>query len=516
MLAAVAGLLLLIIGVAGRRWDPQSRRNFVISVEGFSVPVTRLEQPGATRAGDAVIVHGLSANRGLMMSLGRALARNGFAVYLLDVSGHGDNTDPFTFATAEQSTAATIGDLAARGEIHPERAVLVGHSMGGDIVIRLADRVPFAATVAISPGPLVPMPPILDRVRPYELPGQLPRNLLVISGGVDLPLFDWAAHQLIATQGGARETPEDFAAGTARSARTLPWATHTGLVFRKEMAPMIRSWFLHDSSGISPFVEAGPIEWTRPALPLGVILLFPAVATLCAAGCAPKREPIAAPVSIASPFRFLKSWAASAILIALVLHWVSPLGFLRIATGNYLAAFLLCHAIVFLVLQRGPGQVGNAFSFALRTALPMAGAVGVGMILAIGWAVSGEWGDLWMNGARWWRFLLLAPLLLPYFVVEESLLGERGAAWSGSATVRRWLAYFTRRGIIWLAMLAALLFLHGSEILVLVMGLVFLGFSLAQRAAGDTIRQRFGNAEAAAVFDAILAAWFLAAVFPLM
>jgi len=508
------------VGLAGRRWDPQVRSNFVVSEAGFTVPVTRLEQPGVARVGDAVMVHGLSANRGVMMSLGRALARNGFAVYLLDVSGHGDNTDSFSFAAAEQSAGAAIRALAARGEIHPERAVLVGHSMGGDIVIRLADRAPFAATVGISPGPLVPMPRILDQMRPYEMPGQLPRNLLVLSGGADLPLFDWAAHQLIATRGGPRESPGDFAAGTARTSQTLPWATHTGLVFRKDTAQMICAWFARTRNASPSFIEAPYADWTRPALPLGIILLFPAVASLWA-GIFPRSEAksLMTDTQGQSPFRFLAAWSVAAILVAVILHWFSPLAFVRIATGSYLAAFLLGHTIAFWLWQRRTQrEIAALLANELTRGSQLAGgaALGVAAILAIGWAVSGEWGDLWMNGARWWRFLVLAPLLLLYFLVEESMLGGIAAGGQSSAIWRRWLAYFTRRGILWLAMLAALLFLHGTEILVLVMGLVFLGFSLAQRAAGDAVRGRFGSAEAAAGFDAILAAWFLAAVFPLL
>ena len=48
---------------------------------------------------------------------------------------------------------------------------------------------------------------------------------------------------------------------------------------------------------------------------------------------------------------------------------------------------------------------------------------------------------------------------------------------------------------------------------VLVVGLG--AFSFAQRLATDAVRLRTGSAAAAAVFGAILASWFVAAVFPL-
>jgi hypothetical protein len=40
-------------------------------------------------------------------------------------------------------------------------------------------------------------------------------------------------------------------------------------------------------------------------------------------------------------------------------------------------------------------------------------------------------------------------------------------------------------------------------------------FSVAQRLGGDSVHRRTGSATAAATFDAILACWFIAAVFPL-
>jgi hypothetical protein len=48
---------------------------------------------------------------------------------------------------------------------------------------------------------------------------------------------------------------------------------------------------------------------------------------------------------------------------------------------------------------------------------------------------------------------------------------------------------------------------------ILVPGLA--GFTVLQRMGGDALRLRSGSAAAAAIFSAILAAWFIAAVFPI-
>ncbi len=516
----VLGLVLVGLGLIKRFQPLQSRSEVTLSADGCSVPVTTLRGFAPSQIpGDAVILHGLGANRGVMTWLGRALARNGLTVHLLDLNGHGNNTDPFSFENAERCASAALRELAVRRLIQPQRTMLIGHSLGGDIAIRIAGRVPVSATVAISPGPLVPVPPILDRLRPYEMPAQVSRNLLVISGEVDLPTFELAARQLVETHGGEREAPTDFMAGAALSVRTLPWATHTGLVFRRDTAVLILSWFWRGLNVEGAYVDGGAEGFLLAALPAGIVLLFPVAASLCVTALSRKETPPAQrALEAASPFRALPAWTLAALLVALLQRWLSPLWFLRLATGDYLASFLLLHCLLFWLLQRKKiPAAGAAISPAGKSPQAMAAgaALGLGVMLSLGWAISGEFGDLWLNSERAWRFLVMAPLLFPYFWMEESLLGEAGAAPAERGAFLRFTAFFLRRGILWLAMLAALLLLRGSDILVLVMGLVFFGFSLAQWLAGNALRRRWLCEEGPAAFNAILAAWFLAAVFPL-
>jgi hypothetical protein len=68
---------------------------------------------------------------------------------------------------------------------------------------------------------------------------------------------------------------------------------------------------------------------------------------------------------------------------------------------------------------------------------------------------------------------------------------------------------------LWLACLLAYYKLASGQLLIglLVVGLA--AFSMLQRLAADALLGRTGSATATAVFDAILAAWFIAAIFPL-
>ena len=522
-MAAALGLALMIAGVAAYLGDDVEIRETIIEAQGCRVPASIYEPHGAKR-GDAVIFHGLAANRALMSTLARALARKSVRAYALDLNGHGDNTDSFTFAAAERCAAAAVQKLAADGEIRAEHTVIIGHSMGGDVALRLADAFAASATVAISPGPLVRMPAPLERLRIYAKPERLPANLLQQAAQFDLPLFAWSAEELTQQAGGVRVSEEDFRAGGARGITVVPWTTHTALVFDRVAIEQILQWIRRawweasvDAAAAEPRGQVAAWQGRallRIALPVGVVLLFPAALRWIARVVPAGRDEAAA---LEFHGAWLTRWAAAAIFSAVILRVASPLAFLRLVTGAYLAAFLLITALGFLALSRPHGQAVREL---LRKACDdwrasgLSGIAAGALMLALALATRRELGDLWMNAERWWRFAALAPLLLPYCFAEEAILGPVRA--SGARLRRRWRDYFVLRGVMWLAMMAGVLLLRSQEILVLVMGLVFIVFSIAQRLGADAVSRRFASAPSGAIFSAILAAWFLAAVFPVL
>ncbi|MGH9817460.1 MAG: hypothetical protein ACRD6I_15420, partial [Candidatus Acidiferrales bacterium] len=105
------------------------------------------------------------------------------------------------------------------------------------------------------------------------------------------------------------------------------------------------------------------------------------------------------------------------------------------------------------------------------------------------------------------------PAMLPYAVAEEWALGVplagKGAAW------RRVFRALALRALIWAMMILAFLVLRSNQVLIPLLAVYLALFSIAQRLGADAIRRRTGSAAAAAVFSAILAAWYIAAVFPL-
>jgi hypothetical protein len=140
--------------------------------------------------------------------------------------------------------------------------------------------------------------------------------------------------------------------------------------------------------------------------------------------------------------------------------------------------------------------------------------LGLGLILTLGWVVSGEWGDLWMNGARWELFLFWLLPLFPYFAAEELMLSP--LAGDKRAAVTRWTCFLLLRLLMWLPLVVLALSGMSQQALIVVMGLVFLLFSVVQRWAADAVQRRCESIIAAALFSTLQAAWFIAAVFPLM
>jgi hypothetical protein len=105
----------------------------------------------------------------------------------------------------------------------------------------------------------------------------------------------------------------------------------------------------------------------------------------------------------------------------------------------------------------------------------------------------------------------LAVAYFPWMFAEEIFLG----AHSSKSWIRRVIAALTYRGIVWAAMVAAVLLLHSGQILIVLLALYFVMVSVLQRLAMDVLRRETQSPTAAAIFGAILSAGFALAIFPL-
>jgi pimeloyl-ACP methyl ester carboxylesterase len=496
---AIAGAVLL--GVSAwviRRTEPL-HEDSLITAGDCHMPVTILEPRVKTR-GTVLLFHGLSADRRIMQPLGEYLtSAESLQVYLFDLPGHGDNTDAFSFARTDACARVTVESLIRSGEIDPKRTILVGHSMGGAIAIRVADREPVAGTITLSPAPM-------------PLPQRMPANLLVFSAQYDLPILKRAARTLSQAAGGERTTTDDFPEARAFHLEVTSFSDHTSLLTDPRVFRQTGDW-INRVLGTTSLSQRRPNEshLYANAAPfaglLGILLLFPLSATIAAKIAGPPSADSPTPTP---PFKLaLAEGAVCALADVLLLALFVPLAFLRLYTGDYLASLLLIAGVLLLALNWKSAKQSLRLN---PGALFAAAALGFAVMLGIGAWLNWQTADLWMNGPRWLRFAALLPVMWVFCFAEEVMLGPMPRGWLRATRLGVCLAL---RAELWLACLLAYYALASGQVLILILVASLALFSIVQRLATDALRLRTGSPAAAALFSAILAAWFIAAVFPL-
>jgi pimeloyl-ACP methyl ester carboxylesterase len=521
VILAIVGVILLALGSRWIRVAELPKQEIWLDAGGCHTPMTVLDPPAEVKpAGGVVLLHGLSANRRLMMYLAEDFAGHGFRAYALDLPGHGDSRDGFSFARAQDCAAAAVESLVHSGQLDPKTTLLLGHSMGGAIAIRMADRDPVAGTIALSPAPMT-------------TPQRMPANLLVFSASADLGILKRVAQSLADAAGGERIAPEDFVQQRAFDLRRLPRSTHTSLLSDRRVAHDSEKWAMQ---ALFPDIAADTLTLNldlatyetfgkgRRRLAggalglLGILLLFP----LAVAGATKFATPSAATEAVGpaasqsespgnhpSTRLLLIETALCAMLGVLLLVLGVPLKFLHLYTGAYLASLLLVVGILLLIFN---------FGFAMEYAslhikpLTVAAILGFATFLAIGAWLNWQLDDAWLNAPRWLRFAGLLPVTWIYCFAEEVVLGP---VHHGLERAVRFTVFLLLRAELFLACTLAWYFLASGQVLIPLLFVYLALFSILQRLATDALRSRTGSATGAALFGAILASWFIACVFPL-
>ena len=508
----ITAVVLLLLGAHWIRLAALPKQTGTLEVSGCHMPVTILSPPGGVNpAGSVIMIHGLSANRRMMTYLGADFAGHGFRVYLFDLPGHGDNQDAFTFDAAQRCMNVAVASLMRSGQIDPRTTIVLGHSLGGAIAIRMADAEPVAATIAISPAPMT-------------MPQRMPANLLVLSAQFDLNAMKKQAEGLAQAAGGARTTGEDFAQKRAFQLQRVPFASHTTIVLDRTVAHQGELWAmqaLFPNIAVSTLTinldlaTYGVFDSGRKRLAgsvvgmLGILLLFPlGLSVVCGlAGCRENAGTNEHP----NYALILVEMLVCAFVAVWTLALVNPLRFLHLYTGDYLASLLLIVGALLLLLHWKDARR----IFQLHGALPglMASALlGLALILAVGGWANWQIDDAWMNAPRWLRFAEVLPVAWVYCFAEETVLGDDADA---KQRRMRFLVFLGLRFEVWLVCVLAYFELASGQAMIAILLPGLAAFSIIQRLGTDAIRRRTGSALEASLFNAILGAWFVAAVFPL-
>lgn len=470
-------------------------RTYLIDANGCHLETTVLEPMSTSAKGTVILLHGLAANKKIMSYMARGFAEQSLRVFVPDLPGHGHTLGSFSAARAEECSAALVDELRLRGLAPPQQTILAGHSMGGAIAIRIANRFPVAGVVAVSPAPMKPEHGVRSDMLLFPSPAPIPPNTLVINGRMETPAMKDSSADLVAER-------------TDRTAKylLLSGATHVSLLFDSRVMRESQDWAAH----LLRLDESAALPSKRPlwgALFGFVGLLFLLGPFLREAIMTKKENPMAAlqiPLPLARRFAI---FAIASFLAVFLLRLGNPVQRLRIFEGDYLAAFLLILGFVLFLLWWKPAV--SHLSVGLGSALRAAFAGLVIFLLFSAWFEL-SFSESWLASGRWIRVPFLFVTVLPSQYIEELLLGPA----SPSSSLRRLSLGLSLRFIVWIALLVALFALHSGAILLVLLGPYLALFSVLQRRGMDVVRQDTGSAGAAAVFGAILLAGFCLVVFP--
>lgn len=495
LLQAAAGLLLCAIGYFLAHRQSYEVRTVLATAGGCNMPTDVYEARSGTPVGSVVLLHGLSANKKVMSFTAEEFANLELRVFVPDLPGHGKAAGPFSPARVEYCAESLLRDLAVRKAIISERTLLVGHSMGGAIAARVAARNAVAGVIAISPAPMHPAPGFASEVLLFPTPPPLASHSLVLSAQWDPSAVRQIAKDLV-TQ----------SANSSSKYQVIPATSHVSILFAPATFEAMRAW-ASQTLGSNP---AASLPANLPALGcmiglFGLSILAPPFL----------REMTASPFTLVpgepnSPHSFLGTAVTLVLLSCLavtLLRFFIPFNFVRIFQGGYLVSFLFLVGAAMLVRYRRSFPALKAF-FTTHTVASSAAAILMVLLFAAWFELT--FYEAWLTPARWLRFPFLVLLLLPWHLAEELFLGAAGA----NSRLRRILYCFIFRGILWLTLLAGILYLHSAEFAIVLLIVYFVVFSFLQRMAIDVIRTQTHSIPASALFGAILLAGFVLAILP--
>jgi pimeloyl-ACP methyl ester carboxylesterase len=411
--------------------------------------------PTGTFLGRVLVVHGLNANRNVMNILCYALADAGFEAFAIDLPGHGESRAGFNGVRAFDVVRQVLDRLG------PDTIVL-GHSLGGALLLDIANDRHIGRMVLFSPAP-TPLGPIhADQI-------------LVLESQFDPTGIRTFAPYI-----------KDAASGTFEY-RELPWTGHSGGLFRPWAIEGVVDWL----GG-----RTGQGHTTRRLLLIALMLL-----SGVAAGIQVLRMLRATP-PLKPPDRSIQvhilHYAAAAWIAVAILSIVNVTAWLRLFVTDYLIGFCFLAGLLLFVRYRPPVR-----SSVRHVLIALGAAV---FLVAVTISPASELAHLTISGARWWRFLAIALLSFPLFLVDETVLrpvrSKKTAA--GVAVVTRLVLAAT-------VVSGALILNRSAAFLLLLIHMVTVFWILLWLGTG-VVRKRT-DPVAAALFSAVVQAWIFSALF---
>jgi dienelactone hydrolase len=129
------------------------------TIDGVQIAYDVTMKPGIPmNAPIAILLHGFSGNRIMMRMIAFALADKGFICASIDLQGHGSSEGYMggmmgSLGNFVNDVNAVIGALKVMGIGNTSRLVLIGHSMGGGVVLTLGTQLTsVVAIIGVAPA----------------------------------------------------------------------------------------------------------------------------------------------------------------------------------------------------------------------------------------------------------------------------------------------------------------------------------------------------------------------------
>jgi pimeloyl-ACP methyl ester carboxylesterase len=453
-----------------------------------------------------LLIHGLSASKSAMKQMASELARWGCDCYLMDLPGHGNSREHFSYeATVIAIDRAVLRLLSGSNDANPSSAplVVVGHSFGARVALGAARRHPrIAEVIALSPAAEAFAPKV---------------PLLILIGEFDFPFVRRGAAFLYEQVTGARlprlDEPGQWQSSTGSSRLVvLPWTDHSQTLFKASSLNEIKGWL----TKVSPMtnVSFSPWAfWVRTQLRaafciLSLVIWFPVVRLLADLVMPTRRDPSSN--SLVSPskdqFRLVWIYAFAAALAILVLMRINPWERLGLLGGDYLTGLLCATGLVGLAALRPDWKDSeNELSALICSLLAW-------LILVLGCSrwVTTEFAHLDLIPTRLWRLPWISLGALPFFVLDELVCRRR---LQGLSTARIVMFHLSTRFILAIALLLGFFVLRNGQFLVILILPGLLLASLLCWCLAAWIYRNTGSVAASGLFGALATGWFFSVFF---
>jgi pimeloyl-ACP methyl ester carboxylesterase len=451
-----------------------------------------------------LLIHGLSASKSAMKPMASEFARWGCDCYLIDLPGHGNSREHFSYEATVRAIDRAVLELPSESNDANSPLVVIGHSFGARVALGAAERHPrIAAVIALSPAA-------------DAFASKMP--LLIVTGEFDFPFVRRGAAFLYEQVTGARlprlDEPGQWQSSTGPSRLVvLPWTDHSQTLFKARSLSEIKRWLAKVSPEITE-VSFSPLAfWLRTQLRvafciLSLVIWFPVVTFLADLGMSTRRDQSSN--SLVSPpkglFRLVWLYAFAAALAILVLMRINPWERLGLLGGDYLTGLLCATGVVGLTALRPDWKSAKS---ELR---PLLYSLLAWLILVLGCSpwITAEFVYLDLSATRFWRLPWISLSVLPFFLLDE-LVSRRYL--QGLSTARIVMFHLSTRFILTIALLLGFFILRNGQFLVVLILPGLLLTSLLCWCLAAWIHRNTGSVAASGLFGALATGWFFSVFF---